>query len=121
MAGESVLGAYIPSGYVNSVRARMECYTALAQAGSLEETDEIRRAWRDRFGELPKQAENLLLLQKIRILAARHGISIVEISGQKLLLTRNNDYILLDKRFPRLKKKEPAEQLEEVRHLLSTM
>ena len=121
VAGDSVLGAYIPSSYVSSVRARMECYTALAQAVSLEETDNIQRVWRDRFGELPEQSRNLLLLQKIRILAARRGISIVEISGQKLLLTRNNDYILLNKRFPRLQKKKPADQLEEVRHLLSTM
>ncbi len=121
VAGDTALGAFIPSSYVGSVRARMECYTALAQVGNLEEIDSIQRAWKDRFGILPEQAENLLLLQKIRVLAAHRGISMVEISGQKLLLTRNNEYILLNKRFPRLQSKKPAEQLQELRRLLSTM
>ncbi len=121
VAGEDALGAYIPSSYVSSVQARMECYTSLAQTGDIAEIECLQRAWRDRFGKLPREVQHLILLQKIRIAAARHGISIVEISGQKLLLTRNNEYIMLDKRFPRLQKKKPADQLEEVYILLNKM
>ena len=120
-AGDSALGAYIPSSYIDSVQVRMACYTALAQAGSMGEIERLQHAWRDRFGKLPIQVHHLMLLQKIRILAAHRGVSVVEIIGQKLLLTRNSEYILLDKRFPRLQKKKPAEQLEEVYRMLSNM
>lgn len=121
VAGSGTLNAFIPSSYVNSTRARMECYTRLAQTNSIEETDQLSREWRDRFGIMPEEAKNLLKIQRIRVLATRLHITMVEIIGQKLLLTRNHDYILDHKRFPRLKTKSPADRLEEVRHLLSSM
>lgn len=121
MADPTVLRAFIPSSYVNSTRARMECYTGLAQTNSIEETDQLSREWRDRYGPLPQEVLNLLKIQRIRILATRLNISMVEISEQKLLLTRNNEYILENKRFPRLKTRGPAEQLDEVYNMLAKL
>ncbi|MBR6576983.1 MAG: hypothetical protein IKK73_07630, partial [Akkermansia sp.] len=63
----------------------------------------------------------LLTVHKIRILATRRNISNVEISGQKLMLTRNNDYILDNKRFPRLQKIRPHDKLHEALRLLQSM
>jgi hypothetical protein len=37
------------------------------------------------------------------------------------MLTRNNDYILDNKRFPRLQKIKPADKLREALHMLQTM
>ena len=45
----------------------------------------------------------------------------VEVSGQKLMLTRNKDYILIDKRFPRLTKTKPADKLAETLRLMQSM
>ena len=59
-----------------------------------DDVDDLDRQWRDRFGPLPREVAHLLTVHKIRILATRRNISQVEISGQKLMLTRNNDYIL---------------------------
>ncbi len=115
----SVLGAFLPGDYVPSTRARIECYTSLVQCTTIEEVDKLHREWRDRFGTLPQAAETLLLLQKIKVLASRRNITAVEIFGQKLLLIRHGEYILLDKKFPHLKATTPADKLEEVRRLLS--
>ena len=117
----SMLGAYIPAAYVPATKTRMECYTQLAQAAHAQNVDELAQQWVDRFGPLPSEVDHLLLLQKIKIQASQRHISMVEISGQKLMLTRNNDYMLINRRFPRLQKKAPADKLAEAWQLLCSL
>ena len=117
----SLIGAFIPSTYVQDTKLKMECYTRLAQATSNETVDDLHKQWVDRFGQTPTEVDQLMLMQKIKIIASQRNISMVEISGQKLMLTRNNDYILINRRFPRLQKKRAADKLTEVLHLLTTM
>ncbi len=116
-----LIGAFIPSGYMNSTRLRMNAYTQLAKAFTTEEVDTLEREWQDRFGKPPRELRYLLTLHKIKILASRRHISQVEISGQKLMLTRNNEYILTQKRFPRLVKTRPADKLAEALRMLESM
>ena len=118
---DSLIGAYVPASYMESTRMRMAAYTQLAQATSTEAIDDLERDWHDRFGRLPREARHLLTVQKIRILATRHNISQVEISGQKLMLTRNKDYILDNKRFPRLTKLRPVDKLTETLGMLRAL
>lgn len=116
-----LIGAFIPAAWVESPQSRMACYTQLAKTLTTDDVDDLERQWRDRFGILPREARHLLLYHKIRILASRKHISMLEIRGQKLMLTRNNDYILIDRRFPRLQKTKPADKLEETLRLLRQM
>ena len=118
---EEVIGAFIPFSYVSSTRARMECYSMLAQADNLSYIDEIERNWRDQYGILPAEVNNLLNVQKIKIVASEKRISLVEIRGQRLMLTRNGDYILFMNRFPQLQKKKPEEKLLEARHMIASL
>lgn len=46
------------------------------------------------------------------------NISMVEVSGQRLMLTRNGDFILLSNKFPRLVGITPAEKLQETLEML---
>ncbi len=116
-----IIGAYIPSSYMDSTRLRMNAYTQLAKAFTEEETDELARQWTDRFGQCPQELTHLLLVHKIKIQASRRNISQVEISGQKLMLTRNNEYLLTQKRFPRLVKTRPEAKLAEALSMLQNM
>lgn len=117
----NLVGAYIPAAYIRDTQTRMSCYTQLAKATSTDGIDDIERQWTDRFGKPPREIRNLLLCQKIKISASRRNISQVEISGQKLMLTRNKDYILINKRFPRLAKIRPEDKLREALQLLRSM
>ena len=117
----TLIGAYLPSTYMESTKARMDAYTRLARATTLEDIDDLEREWHDRFGKLPREARHLLCVQKIRLLASRRAITMVEVSGQKLMLTRNKDYILINKRFPRLTKIKPADKLAETLRLMQSM
>lgn len=115
---DKLIGAYIPAAYMESTRMRMAAYTQLAQTTTTGDVDDLERDWHDRFGRLPSEARHLLTVQKIRILATRSRITHVEISGQKLMLTRNNDYILDNKRFPRLAKIKHGDKLREALQML---
>ncbi|MEO0017063.1 MAG: transcription-repair coupling factor, partial [Verrucomicrobiota bacterium] len=79
----------------------------------------LETSWRDRHGRIPEPAANLLLIAQIKALAAAHGISSVEIQGQRLMLHRNGDYILLEgRRFPRLQSAQNEGKLPEAIRLL---
>ncbi len=112
------IGAYLPSYYMESAQMRISAYTQLARSMHTGDVDDCERAWADRFGKLPREAQNLLLVHKIKIMASRVNISDVEVSAQKLMLTRRGDYILIDKRFPRLKAMKPQDKLRECLRLL---
>lgn len=120
-AHTELLGAYLPAAYIESTRTRMACYTQLAKCCTHADTDDLAAQWKDRFGALPPEAQHLLLMHKIKIAASNRNIAQVEISGQKLMLTRNNDYILLDRRFPRLRKLHAADKLKEALQFLTAM
>lgn len=115
---KSLIGAFLPEAYIESTRTRMACYSQLAKAFTMDDADDLERQWIDRFGPLPPEARNLLTLHKIKIAASRRNISMVEISAQKLMLTRNKEYILENKRFPRLTKVAPVDKLKETLRLL---
>lgn len=115
------IGAYLPASYIESTRTRMSCYTEISRCATTDDVDDLERRWRDRFGPLLREVRHLLTLTKIRIVASQRRISAVEINGQRLMLTRNNDYILVNRRFPRLSKIKPADKLTETLHMLQSM
>lgn len=114
------IGAYLPISWLDSTRLRIDAYRELANTRTTRDVDTLHAQWKDRFGTLPPEAENLLLCQKIKITASQARISQVEIAGQKLMLTRNRELILLNTRFPRLKKTKPATKLAEALAFLET-
>jgi transcription-repair coupling factor (superfamily II helicase) len=110
--------AYIPFSYVSDSRQRIEVYRKLAQATEKKALIELAKECRDRFGPLPAALELLLQVAELKILAAAKGITAIEVKEDKLMLTRNQDYVMVGSKFPRLVKKDPAARLKEIRTLL---
>jgi len=108
------LPAFLPASWLEDTRVRIAAYRELAGATTEKAVEALEKSWRDRFGRLPDAAAHLLQIARIKALAAREGIASVEISGQRLMLHRHGDYILLEgRRFPRLKAATPAAKLAE--------
>jgi transcription-repair coupling factor (superfamily II helicase) len=118
---KNIIGAYVPISYMADSKSRIEAYKELARAQNTKEIDAIEIRWRDRFGILPDAVSNLLICQKIKILASQNHISQVEVSEQRLMLSRNGDYILLSGKFPRLSSSRPTAKLKEVLRMLETL
>jgi transcription-repair coupling factor (superfamily II helicase) len=94
--------AFVPSSYISDTGLRIKAYREVAEIGTREQFDRVRKEWRDRFGKFPEPVENLFLLGEIKLAAAKAGISRVEVRERKLMLTRRGEFILVEGKFPRL-------------------
>ncbi|MFT4175043.1 MAG: transcription-repair coupling factor [Luteolibacter sp.] len=113
------LPAFLPVGWLAETKLRITAYRELSEAGTEKAVAALEKSWRDRFGRIPEAAENLIKIAQIKALGGAEGISSVEIQGQRLMLYRNGDYILLEgRRFPRLQSASPAGKLAEAVKLL---
>jgi transcription-repair coupling factor (superfamily II helicase) len=121
VASSGAAGAFLPASYIGESRLRIEAYRRIAEAASRDEIDGLEASWRDRFGPLPRAAANALVAATIRIEASARRISMVEVRGEKLMLTCGKNYILVGGRFPRLTAGSPDFTLREVLSILEKM
>jgi transcription-repair coupling factor (superfamily II helicase) len=101
------LSAYIPEEYVADTTVRLTLYQRLAKARTVEEVNQIRGELRDRFGSLPAEAENLLYVVNLRVLAAQAGIQSISVEGKQVVIRliegRKFDYKHLEQARPGIK------------------
>jgi transcription-repair coupling factor (superfamily II helicase) len=116
---KEMLPAFLPASWLEETKVRITAYREISEAGTLRALDALEKSWRDRFGRIPEPAARLIEVARIKSLAASEGIASVEIQGQRLMLHRNGDYILLEgRRFPRLQSASPQGKLAEAATLL---
>jgi transcription-repair coupling factor (superfamily II helicase) len=108
----------LPHHYVTEPQHRIEIYRKLAQATDKTALENLRKELRDRFGPLPPPVELLLLVDELKILASDKSVTAIEVSDDKLMLTRHSDFITLGGKFPRLTKKNAKARLKEIKKLL---
>jgi transcription-repair coupling factor (superfamily II helicase) len=114
-----VLPAFLPASWLEETKVRITAYRELSEAATGKALDALEKSWRDRFGRIPPPAARLIEVTRIKALAASEGISSVEIQGQRLMLHRNGDYILLEgRRFPRLQSASLQGKLSEAATML---
>jgi transcription-repair coupling factor (superfamily II helicase) len=116
-----VTAAYIPFAYVSDSRQRIEIYRKLAQTSDKKALDDLERELKDRFGPIPPALQLLMQVGELKVLAAARGITVIEVKEDRLMLTRNNDYIMVGSKFPRLSKPDAAGRLKEIRKLLMSL
>jgi len=81
------IAARLPEAYVADVQQRLVLYKRLASAANQIEADRLRDELLDRFGPLPKEAENLLAVIRLKIAARSLGIAQVLLDGAELVFT----------------------------------
>lgn len=117
--------AALPAQYLSEARLRIDFYRRLAMTTQTGEIDEIAEAMADRFGKRPQAVEALLLLTRIRVLAERKGIDLVETEGYRLKCrlagSRPAKFIQNGGRFPRLTARKPIPSLREIGTFLSRL
>jgi transcription-repair coupling factor (superfamily II helicase) len=110
--------AALPESYATEPQHRIEIYRKLAQATDKPALEILQKELRDRFGPMPPAVELLLLVAELKILASDHGVTVMEVKEDKLMLTRQGDFITLGGKFPRLTKKDAKARLKEIKRLL---
>jgi transcription-repair coupling factor (superfamily II helicase) len=111
--------AFLPSNWLQETKIRIAAFREISEALTPNAVKNLEKSWRDKFGRIPAPADNLIKIAQIKALAAAEGIASVEIQGQRLMLHRNGDYILMEgRRFPRLQSASPQGKLSEAITLL---
>ncbi len=80
------LSAYLPEDYINSIELRLTIYRRLARIKRLSQILKIKSELKDRFGKLPKDAENMLLKIMLRVLCIKAGIERIDLTCNYLTL-----------------------------------
>ncbi|MEA3459223.1 MAG: transcription-repair coupling factor, partial [Chloroflexota bacterium] len=80
------LDAYLPQSYVPQGSLRLRLYRRMAGLSTLEEVDNIASELTDRFGDLPRPAENLLYQLRLKVLALQAGVQAIFHKGRRLVI-----------------------------------
>lgn len=72
--------AYIPPTYIVNEYQKLDIYKRIASVETAAECDDMREELLDRFGAIPKSAENLLRISMLRVSA--HEMYITEVKGK---------------------------------------
>jgi len=76
--------AHLPKEYVEADDARLEAYRRLASLTSLEELDDLRDEWADRYGPLPPAALGLLELAALRLECVAIGVNTLVVMAARV-------------------------------------
>lgn len=67
------LDAYLPASYISHEQSKIDLYKRLRQVNSIEALEDIVDELIDRFGDYPKEVENLIKLVRVKIYALLLG------------------------------------------------
>jgi len=76
----------LPEEYIPDQASRLKLYRRLADAGEISRLDVLADELKDRFGELPAEAENLLFSLRVKLLAELAGLASVSMEGGQLVM-----------------------------------
>lgn len=115
------VAAYLPARFLREPALRIAAHRELAETASVQELDALVRRWRDRFGALPTETQDLLLFRRIQLVAAAKQLRDIEVIIDQLRMRKGADFIMIGTRFPRLAEKDPRLRLREVLRLVESL
>ncbi|NPV71089.1 MAG: transcription-repair coupling factor [Firmicutes bacterium] len=74
---EVLADAYLPDSYVPDSRQKVDLYKKIAAIRETGDAEVVAEEMKDRFGPIPPPAANLLTVARVKILAARAGITAI--------------------------------------------
>jgi len=79
--------AYIPTDYVPYEQAKIDVHRRIAASREVADLVLLGEELADRFGPLPPELENLILLQQARIKLGHAGARVVTIRAARMVIT----------------------------------
>ena len=113
-SGSQENGAFIPYEYIEDENLRLRLYQRISALAAKREIDLMKREIKDRFGKLPPQVQRLLLIARLRIVAADHGIKSIVVRQQQVMLSKGKTYLTIGQRHPCLEAVKATPMLKEL-------
>ncbi|MFC5520199.1 transcription-repair coupling factor [Polaromonas jejuensis] len=83
--------ALLPNDYCGDVHLRLSFYKKLATARKTEQIDDLLEEIVDRFGKLPPQAQTLIDVHRLRVIAKPYGVVKVDAASGAINITFKKD------------------------------
>ncbi|MCR5369360.1 MAG: transcription-repair coupling factor [Clostridium sp.] len=80
------INAFIPSNYIRNEYQKLDIYKRISSFTDPDDRMDMEDELIDRFGEIPKPVENLLLVSDVRATAHRAGVTEVLVNRQEITL-----------------------------------
>ncbi|MEY2591253.1 MAG: hypothetical protein QOJ67_3237, partial [Acidimicrobiaceae bacterium] len=80
---ELPVDANLPTSYVAKEELRLEAYRRLAVVETVDQVEEIRGEWEDRFGPVPPEAGALLRVARLRVECIRTGVRDITVTANR--------------------------------------
>jgi transcription-repair coupling factor (superfamily II helicase) len=96
--------AFIPETYMSDSEQRLVEYKRLADVRSQRQLEMLMDEWRDRFGALPQEAQQLVKVVKLRLIGSQAGISAIKPDMQGVRLSvafRLQQWLPVQSRLPK--------------------
>uniref|UniRef100_A0ACD5GS67 TRCF domain-containing protein n=1 Tax=Desertifilum tharense IPPAS B-1220 TaxID=1781255 RepID=A0ACD5GS67_9CYAN len=77
------LTAFIPYDYIPDLDQKMSAYRLVAAADSQDELSLIAAEWSDRYGTIPKPAQQLIRVMELKLVAKSLGFSRIKPEGKQ--------------------------------------
>ena len=81
------IDAYIPNHYIEDEEVKLDVYRKISKCESEEEFDDLKVELKDRFGDFPKELENLIFIAKLKIKAHKFYVSHLYIKKKSITIT----------------------------------
>jgi transcription-repair coupling factor (superfamily II helicase) len=83
--------ALLPDDYCGDVHLRLSFYKKLATAKNTDQVDALLEEIVDRFGKLPAQAQTLIDVHRLRVIARPYGVVKVDAAPGVIMITFKKD------------------------------
>jgi transcription-repair coupling factor (superfamily II helicase) len=96
--------AFIPESYISADEQRLVEYKRLADVRSERQLQMLTEEWRDRFGAMPVEAEQLVKVVRLRLIASQAQVSAIKPDSQGIKLSvsfRLQQWLPIQSRLPR--------------------
>ena len=80
------VSAYIPEKYIKRPAGRIEMYKRISEIKSASDADDVSDEMEDRYGEMPRETKNLIMVASIKARCTDLGIEKVVYNGGKLAI-----------------------------------
>ena len=78
------LSAYFSEDFIPALDQRLMLYRRLSALGDLKDLADVKDELVDRYGDMPEEAQNMLLKIMMKIMAVKAGIKRLDVSGQQM-------------------------------------
>ena len=80
------INAFIPATWILNREEKLEAYKSATECSNNDELTELATDWVNRYGNLPKPVESLVMIMRLKLLAKKCGFNKIKLKKPNILI-----------------------------------